>query len=355
MRWGLILFFAVGLFAVYAYETIGPLRDSENYESQNVKQESMTSAVSEKNGRKKIEKKKVNEHPSRSLIGKRSSVLYERFGRPTRRAPSAFGYEWWVYGDDWRQYRAYGIEDGKIVTMIAYGPDTSPLFYSIGQKKENVRENGQFRREWAFVYQGNHYLFRLTEGERIRRPLVRIGDVWAILYFDIHRGTLAGVRLLNKETLLKQRPYTLVYRGKLLEPPTLSAEKWRKVEEEAERQIFELTNVIRQRYGKAPLKWDEKTAKVAYLHSKEMAQEHYFSHTSPDGENLSDRLVAGGVAFAVAGENIAAKYTDAFSAVQGWVNSKGHRKNLFNEAFTHLGVGVYRQYYTQNFIKKIGF
>ncbi|MBR8644979.1 hypothetical protein KEH51_13740 [[Brevibacterium] frigoritolerans] len=38
--------------------------------------------------------------------------------------------------------------------------------------------------------------------------------------------------------------------------------------------------------------------------------------------------------------------------MEGWLNSKGHRDAMLNEEFTGLGVGVYKNYYTQNFIKR---
>lgn len=56
--------------------------------------------------------------------------------------------------------------------------------------------------------------------------------------------------------------------------------------------------------------------------------------------------------FQQAGENIAYNYVDGPAAVEGWLNSEGHRKALLNEDYTHLGVGVDHKYYTQNFIKQ---
>ena len=76
----------------------------------------------------------------------------------------------------------------------------------------------------------------------------------------------------------------------------------------------------------------------------------YFDHVSPDNKDVGDRLKEGGVPYRSAGENIAAQYTDAIAAVERWLNSKGHRDVMLNEDFTHLGVGVYKRYYTQNFV-----
>ncbi|MER2009392.1 MAG: CAP domain-containing protein, partial [Psychrobacillus sp.] len=84
-----------------------------------------------------------------------------------------------------------------------------------------------------------------------------------------------------------------------------------------------------------------------------------FNHNNLKGESPFDRLEKGGVQFRNAGENIAMGYTDPYFAHEALMNSLGHRKNVINTAYTHVGVGVYFvkwthgsiPYYTQNFIK----
>lgn len=125
-----------------------------------------------------------------------------------------------------------------------------------------------------------------------------------------------------------------------------------KIEDGAEKQIFHMTNVIRSQYGQPELEWEDKASEVAYLHSADMAQNNYFSHYTQNGDGLKDRLQAKDVFFQSAGENIAAQYPDAQAALHGWLNSEGHREALLKEDFTHLGAGVYRYHYTQNFLKK---
>ena len=66
-----------------------------------------------------------------------------------------------------------------------------------------------------------------------------------------------------------------------------------------------------------------------------------------------ERLNLEEIAYSAAGENIAWNYMDAPDAHEGWLNSMGHRKNVFKKEFTHLGVGVVEKYYTQNFIKEL--
>ena len=94
------------------------------------------------------------------------------------------------------------------------------------------------------------------------------------------------------------------------------------------------------------------TAEVAYLHSREMTDAPEGTHVSETKGDLEKRLDAGHVKYRAAGENIAANYVDAAAVMEGWLNSKGHRDAMLNEEFTGLGVGVYKKYYTQNFIRK---
>lgn len=181
-----------------------------------------------------------------------------------------------------------------------------------------------------------------------------MGDLYVQLYIDKFDDTLSSVRILNAETLIKLRPYELVYRGELLEVEKASEEEQEAIDRGVEKQIFDITNVMRIRHHLNPIDWDEKTAAVALSHSKDMFISKEFSHTSKKYGELSDRLEAGEVFYQIAGENIAANYVDAPAVMEGWLNSKGHRETLLNKDFTHIGVGVYKKHYTQNFIQKWG-
>jgi uncharacterized protein YkwD len=74
-----------------------------------------------------------------------------------------------------------------------------------------------------------------------------------------------------------------------------------------------------------------------------MAAQNYFSHTSPSGETAFTLMEAYGFKYALAGENIARNnYPDADSvkvAMDGFMNSPGHRQNILEPRFTKVGVG----------------
>lgn len=121
---------------------------------------------------------------------------------------------------------------------------------------------------------------------------------------------------------------------------------------ELERRIFLLTNDARRRHGLPPLIQDNTLQATARQHSSDMVKRNFFSHTTPDGKNLTDRLKHEEPAMVrnmvMAGENIYMSskldYSDtptmARLIVDGWMTSPGHRANILNDKYTHLGVGV---------------
>ncbi|WP_020008602.1 CAP domain-containing protein [Salinicoccus albus] len=118
-----------------------------------------------------------------------------------------------------------------------------------------------------------------------------------------------------------------------------------------------MVNASRIEYGLKPLAHDENASAAARGHSRDMAQNNYFDHNSPDGETLKDRIEETDVTYRMAGENIAMGHTSPIFSHHSLMNSPDHRVNLLHESFTHLGTGTAfgdddTPYYTENFIKK---
>lgn len=286
-------------------------------------------------------------------VGTSTEVLLEDFGEPNRKDMTPFGYTWWIYSDDEMYYIQFGIEEKKIETIFATGEniDADPL--KIGMSYDEVSETIPFKQKVTYQDGLSFYSFLLNDEELQMTPLVQLADnLFLQLYFDTFTSTLSAIRIATGETLVKQRFYEMEYRGKLPDEIQLSTEDWTEIEKGIEQQILDLTNVYRLRHNVNKVKYDETVASVAKNHSKEMHRENYFSHTSRDGRGLKERLDENDVYYFAAGENIAAQYTDAPQVVEGWLNSDGHRETLLESEYTHLGVGVYRFYYTQNFITK---
>lgn len=304
-------------------------------------------------GVEQLETIPVPEKGLHQLIGKTEEELIAELGEPERKDVSGFGYDWWIYKDKPEKYMQVGVEKGKVVTIYGIGQDLSIAPFKIGQKIADIQRIVPMESKKTLEVNGNSYQFELSEEEMQLLPLFQLGDVWVQLYIDKFEQTLSSIRYMTPETLVKQRPYELVYIGELISVTEPTEEEWRKIEKGKASQILDLTNIIRSRYGLNNVEWHEETAEVAYSHSEEMYTEKFFSHESAKQGGLADRLTKAGVLFDKAGENIAAQYIDAPAAVEGWLNSKGHRETLLSKDFTHLGVGVYHRYYTQNFIQEL--
>ena len=118
---------------------------------------------------------------------------------------------------------------------------------------------------------------------------------------------------------------------------------------EVERRIYQLTNEVRRKSHLPPLDKDDTLVATARAHSNDMLLRNFFNHVNPDGKAPQDRIApAYSRTLARTGENIWSghgfDYADskliARVIVDSWITSPGHRANLLNPDYTHLGVGV---------------
>jgi len=122
-----------------------------------------------------------------------------------------------------------------------------------------------------------------------------------------------------------------------------------------EARVVQLINSNRANQGLPPLSVDSRLVQAARRHSQDMATNNFFDHYGSDGSSPFDRIRDAGYSFRSAGETIAGGYTSPESAVNGWMNSSGHRAILLGN-FDEVGVGyvynassTYRHYWTADF------
>jgi uncharacterized protein YkwD len=125
---------------------------------------------------------------------------------------------------------------------------------------------------------------------------------------------------------------------------------------EVELEVVTLLNQERANENLPPLTIDMRLMDAARRHNSDMALHDFFSHTGSDGSSPFDRIADAGYPYRSAGENIAAGYRTAAAAVQAWMNSSGHRANILNSGYEHIGVGhvyesssSYGYYWTTDF------
>lgn len=141
---------------------------------------------------------------------------------------------------------------------------------------------------------------------------------------------------------------------------TFSMSAWAAVQGEAdlEWQMLDLVNQERAKAGVGPLQMDSKLVEIARLKSQDMIDKNYFAHTSPTYGDPFQMMRSFGVTYTTAGENLAGNpsLTGGHTSL---MNSPGHRANILNSDFTHIGIGVvkggkYGLMITQLFTKPTG-
>ncbi|WP_292471333.1 CAP domain-containing protein [Methanolobus sp.] len=150
-----------------------------------------------------------------------------------------------------------------------------------------------------------------------------------------------------------------------------------------EKEIHDLINKKRRQHGLALLNWDRKLSDIARRHSQDMANNGYFSHTNLRGKGPTERAKAKGfhcsksrgtIIYEGIAENIFQnnlfvstrkinhtfpygrknQSRIAYSTVDGWMNSRGHRQNILTEHYDREGIGIAisadnKVYITENF------
>jgi len=306
-------------------------------------------------GNKKSFKNDGMTKPKKGLavtIGKDIEEIKKEYGDPGRIDPSSYGYDWWIYNQDQEKYFQLAVKKEKVVSAYGIGENINVSPFYIGQPIDEIYSSLSIEMAIDVDTENGAYSFELSEEDMNMRPLIKMGKFYVQLYLDKFTGTVSSIRFLNAETLLKLRPYELPFRGELEEEEIVEEEKWKLIEQGNQLQIFDLTNVIRKRFDVNTVQWNEPVAEAAFLHSRDMADNDFFSNTSPTKGNLDQRLTNEGIEYVNAGENIAVNYVDSIAAVEGWLNSKGHRETMLGAEYTDLGVGIYHKLYTQNFISK---
>lgn len=139
----------------------------------------------------------------------------------------------------------------------------------------------------------------------------------------------------------------LIYPGQHLTIPQIPA-----AVSNFESEVVRLVNAERSQRGLQPLSANWELSRVARFKSQDMADNRYFSHTSPIYGSPFQMIRSFGLSFRTAGENIAYGQRTPQAVVNSWMNSSGHRANILNASYTQIGVGYVANghYWTQMFI-----
>lgn len=165
---------------------------------------------------------------------------------------------------------------------------------------------------------------------------------------------ISGAQTPDTQTPETQKPDT--QKPETQKPETQPPAQDASTPEELAAEVVRLVNVERAKEGLAPLGTYDSLTKAAQIRAPEIVT--LFSHDRPDGTSCFTAMDQTGAKKGAYtwGENIAAGNATAAATVEQWMNSPGHRANILNAKFTHIGVGyqhsagsTYGHYWVQMF------
>jgi uncharacterized protein YkwD len=99
-------------------------------------------------------------------------------------------------------------------------------------------------------------------------------------------------------------------------------------------------NGYRAEHHLAPLREDVRLDAAANDRMRDMEEQGYWAHESPDGRTPFAWLAPNGYQFHYAGENLACGFETTELLVSGWMESPGHRANILSPHFEDCGIAV---------------
>jgi uncharacterized protein YkwD len=136
--------------------------------------------------------------------------------------------------------------------------------------------------------------------------------------------------------------------GALAAPATAAENASRRVKaaDVLERGVLSEVNTLRARHHLAPLRLNVRLKAAADAHSEAMARRGFFAHESPDGSPFWKRVRRfygdRGFGHWSVGENLlwSSPSIDASGALQMWLDSPPHRKNLLKPEWREIGLSA---------------
>ena len=186
-------------------------------------------------------------------------------------------------------------------------------------------------------------LFSISASASVQHTVVSGDTMWKLaVRYEV------GLDEMKRANTHIKNP-NLIYPGDLLTIPVTDT-----AVTSYEQEVIRLVNDIRADHGLSALAYDWQLSRVARYKSQDMCDNGYFSHTSPVYGTPFQMIKSFGISYRSAGENIAKGQASPQAVVDAWMNSSGHRANILNASFTHIGVGYVAngRYWTQMFIGK---
>lgn len=175
----------------------------------------------------------------------------------------------------------------------------------------------------------NTYVKDLIAGSRIGAPIVKAASV-----VQPQAEKIVGNAIEDTIGFMTTR------RGSDGEwKPNIPADTKTRFDPAAEIYMLSLINKEREVQDLQSVVPDLRLREVARAHSMDMVKNNFFDHKSPTAGYLDDRLMASGIFYLMAGENLSYAQ-DIDLAHIGLMESEGHRANILEPYHGKVGIGI---------------
>ncbi|MCX6806659.1 MAG: CAP domain-containing protein [Candidatus Berkelbacteria bacterium] len=128
--------------------------------------------------------------------------------------------------------------------------------------------------------------------------------------------------------------------------------------------VIKLTNQLRIQNNLPELIVSDELNRAAQRKAEDIVKRNYWSHQTPDGQPFWSFVDEKAYNWSNLGENLAADFKNSENMVSAWYASPSHKKNILNNDYQDIGVGIYQntvavaygqknESLAQNYISKI--
>lgn len=271
-------------------------------------------------------------------LGLEKSEVTSILGEAKSVSPNEYGTNWYTYHQDYHNFVMISFDEDNLVNAMYTNDDLITSHTGLKLRSDQKEIRTIFGEPLTEINRG---LMTYVLQETDEFDVFLQDQYYLYVFYDIHQQhQVTAVQMIEK-SLEENKKEVYATQNDALRSGF-------------EAQLFDLTNASRVRQRLRPLIWDDRAQQSSRGHSEDMAKHRYFNHENLQGLSPFDRMKAVHITFKAAGENLAYGQASSIFAHEGLMNSKGHRENILQEIYSHLGVGVAfneqdQPYYTENF------
>lgn len=266
-------------------------------------------------------------------LGENLESVKSKLGQPNNIEKSEYGFDWYVYNQDYSKFCMVGILNNKVVALFSNKINSNESNnIKLGDKKSQILKNYkalEYRLKGNVKYIISEDYYSLIKGN---------SGYITVFYDSFDENKISGIQIISKQV-----------EDNLMEIYS----KDTSITSNFENLNRYLINSEREANDLKTLSYNEAATLCARSHSKDMKENNYFDHNNLNNQTPFDRMNSSGIKYTKAAENIAAGQTSPIFAHYALINSKGHRVNILGD-YSYVGVGVVfggklNMYLTQNF------